>query len=94
MSSAETSPSLPFSGTSLPHELDLASQHAEGNRNRVFYLANINSVNNSETPEPLIDRSACASIPAAEMAKIQDYPSPQPIPEGKHGSLPVRTSEI
>lgn len=89
MSNAATSASLPFSGTSLPPELDLASQHAEGNRNRVFFLANNNSVNKSETPEPLSDKPACASVPAAEVAKIQDYPTPQPIPEGKNGSLPV-----
>lgn len=94
MSSAATSPNLPFSGTSLPPELDLASQHAEGNRNRVFFLANNNSVNKSETLEPLSDKPACASVPAAEVAKIQDYPTPQPIPEGKNGSLPVRTNEI
>lgn len=92
MSSTETSPRLSFSATPLPYELDLASQHVK--RNRVFYLANINSDNNSETPETLIDKSACASIPAAEMAKIQDYTSPQPIPEGEHGSLPLRTSDI
>ncbi|XP_070770351.1 bromodomain adjacent to zinc finger domain protein 2B [Enoplosus armatus] len=76
-----SSPSLPFSGTSLPRMLDLASQHAEGSRNRVFFLANNNSVNKSETPEPLSDKPACASFPAAEVAKTQDYPSPQPIPE-------------
>lgn len=91
VSSAETSPSLPFSGTSLPPMLDLASQHAEGNGNRVFFLANNNSVNKSETPEPLSDKPACASITAAEVAKTQDYPSPQPIPEGKNGLLPVRS---
>ncbi|XP_044073969.1 bromodomain adjacent to zinc finger domain protein 2B-like isoform X3 [Siniperca chuatsi] len=73
--------SLPFSGTSLPPMLDLASQHAEGNGNRVFFLANNNSVNKSETPEPLSDKPACASFPAVEVAKTQDYPSPQPIPE-------------
>lgn len=94
VSRAATSPSLPFSGTSLPPVLDLASQHAEGNGNKVFFLANNNSVNKSETPEPLSDKPACASFPAVEVAKTQDYPSPQPIPEGKNGSLPARTSEI
>lgn len=94
MSSAAISPSLPFCGTFLPPILDLASQHAEGNGSRVFFLANNNSVNKSETPEPLSDKPACASFPAVEVAKTQDYPSPQPIPEGKNGSLPVRTSEI
>ncbi|XP_019110796.2 bromodomain adjacent to zinc finger domain protein 2B isoform X3 [Larimichthys crocea] len=81
MSSTVASPSLPLSGTSQPPMLDLASQHAEGNGNRVFFLANNNSVNKSETPEPLSDKPACALFPAAEVAKTQDYPSPQPIPE-------------
>ncbi|XP_078117921.1 bromodomain adjacent to zinc finger domain protein 2B-like isoform X2 [Sander vitreus] len=79
--SSAASPSLPFSGASLPPMLDLASQHAEGNSNMVFFLANNNSVNKSETPEPLIDKPDCASFPAVEVAKTQDYPSPQPIPE-------------
>ncbi|KAI3356190.1 hypothetical protein L3Q82_017448, partial [Scortum barcoo] len=81
VSSSATSPSLPFSGTSLPPVLDLSSQHAEGNGNKVFFLANNNSVNKSETPEPPNDKPACASFPAVEVAKTQDYPSPQPIPE-------------
>ncbi|XP_028446630.1 bromodomain adjacent to zinc finger domain protein 2B isoform X6 [Perca flavescens] len=80
MSSA-ASPSLPFSGASLPPMLNLASQHTEGNGNMVFFLANNNSVNKSETPEPLSDKPDCASFPAVEVAKTQDYPSPQPIPE-------------
>lgn len=75
------SPSLPFSGASLPPMLDLASQHAEGDGNGVLFLANNNSVNKSETPEQQSDRSECASFPAVEVAKTQDYPSPQPIPE-------------
>uniref|UniRef100_A0A8C9ZYP5 Bromodomain adjacent to zinc finger domain 2B n=1 Tax=Sander lucioperca TaxID=283035 RepID=A0A8C9ZYP5_SANLU len=79
--SSAPSPSLPFSGASLPPMLDLASQHAEGNDNMVFFPANNNSVNKSETPEPLIDKPDCASFPAVEVAKTQDYPSPQPIPE-------------
>lgn len=94
MSSAATSPSLPLSGTSLPPMLDLASQHAEGNGNRVVFLANNNSVSKSETPEAPSDKPPCASFPAAEVAKTQDYPCPQPIPEGKTGTLPVGTSEI
>lgn len=85
MSRTASSPSLPFSSTSLPPEWDLASQHADSNRNRVFFLANDNPVHKSVTPEPLSDKPACASIPAAEVAKIQDYPSPQPIPKGKNG---------
>uniref|UniRef100_UPI0037E82B33 bromodomain adjacent to zinc finger domain protein 2B n=1 Tax=Semicossyphus pulcher TaxID=241346 RepID=UPI0037E82B33 len=76
-----TTPSLPFSATSLPLMLDVASQHAEGNRNRVFFLEKNNSVNKSETPEPSSDKPACASLPAVEVAKTQDYVSPQPIPE-------------
>ncbi|KAM3607451.1 uncharacterized protein V6R79_008004 [Siganus canaliculatus] len=78
--SARTSPSLSFSGTALPPAMDLASQHAEGDENRVGFLAKTNSINKSETPETLSDKSACVSFPA-EVVKTQDYPSPQPIPE-------------
>uniref|UniRef100_A0A671YXZ5 Bromodomain adjacent to zinc finger domain 2B n=1 Tax=Sparus aurata TaxID=8175 RepID=A0A671YXZ5_SPAAU len=81
MSSIATSLSLPFSGTSISPVLNLASLHAEGNGNRVFFLANNNSVIKSETPEPPTDKPARASFPAAEVAKTQDCPSPQPIPE-------------
>ncbi|XP_042350299.1 bromodomain adjacent to zinc finger domain protein 2B-like isoform X2 [Plectropomus leopardus] len=80
-SSTATSPSLPFSGTSLPSVLDLSSQHAEDNASRAFFLANNNSVNKSETPEPPSDKPDCASSPAVDVAKTQDYPSPQPIPD-------------
>ncbi|XP_033965632.1 bromodomain adjacent to zinc finger domain protein 2B isoform X1 [Pseudochaenichthys georgianus] len=79
--STAASPILPSSGSSLPLLLDLSSQHAEGNGNRVFSLANTSSVNKSETPEPLSDRPECASSPAEEVAKTQDYPRPQPVPE-------------
>ncbi|KAM7380595.1 hypothetical protein PAMP_003878 [Pampus punctatissimus] len=81
MSSTATSPSLPFPGTSLPLILDLASQHAEGDGNRVFFLANNNSVTKSETPEAPSNKPPCASLPTVEVAKNQDYPCPQPIPE-------------
>nr|XP_046259422.1 bromodomain adjacent to zinc finger domain protein 2B-like isoform X2 [Scatophagus argus] len=81
MSSVATTPRLPFSSTSLPPVLDLASQHAKGNGDRVFSLTNNNSVNKSETQEPLNDKPACVSFPAVEVAKTQDYPSPQPIPK-------------
>ncbi|XP_071328889.1 bromodomain adjacent to zinc finger domain protein 2B-like isoform X2 [Trachinotus anak] len=80
-SGAATSPSLPFPSTSLPPVLGLASQHAEGNGNRVPFLVNNNTVNKSETPEALNDKPPCASFPAVEVAKTQDYPRPQPIPE-------------
>lgn len=89
-----TSPGLPFSGTSLPPMLHPASQHAEGNGNKVLFLANNDSVNKSETPEPLSDKPTCVSFPAAEVAKTQDYPCPQPIPEGKNGMLPACTNQI
>ncbi|XP_069558573.1 bromodomain adjacent to zinc finger domain protein 2B-like isoform X2 [Brachyistius frenatus] len=79
--SSATSPSLAFSGTSLPPMWDLASQHAEGNGNKALFLANNNSVNKSETPEPPSDKLTCASFPAVEVANTQDYPHPQPIPE-------------
>uniref|UniRef100_A0A671YSL8 Bromodomain adjacent to zinc finger domain 2B n=1 Tax=Sparus aurata TaxID=8175 RepID=A0A671YSL8_SPAAU len=74
MSSIATSLSLPFSGTSISPVLNLASLHAEGNGNRVFFLANNNSVIKSETPEPPTDKPARASFPAAEVAKTQDCP--------------------
>ncbi|XP_059199016.1 bromodomain adjacent to zinc finger domain protein 2B-like [Centropristis striata] len=78
-----SSPSMRFSGlwTSLPPMQDQESQHAESNDSRVLFLANNNSVNKSETPEPLSDRPDSGSFPAVEGAKTQDYPSPQPIPE-------------
>lgn len=84
MPNAAISPTLPFSGTSPPPELDVAFQHAEGNGNRDFLPAN--SVSKSETQEQLSDKPACVSVPAAEVARVQDYPSPQPIPEGKSDS--------
>ncbi|XP_047457043.1 bromodomain adjacent to zinc finger domain protein 2B isoform X3 [Mugil cephalus] len=79
--SSGTSPSLPFSNTSLPPVLHRAPQHAEGNGNKVLFLAKNNSVNKSETPEPLSDKPTCVSFPAVEVAKTQDYTCPQPIPE-------------
>ncbi|XP_034549339.1 bromodomain adjacent to zinc finger domain protein 2B isoform X3 [Notolabrus celidotus] len=78
MSSASTTPSLPFSVTAVPPMLDVSSQHEEGNVNRVFFPENNNK---SQTPEPSSDKPACGSLPAAEGAKTQDYPSPQPIHE-------------
>lgn len=84
MPNAAISPTLPFSGTSPPPELDVAFQHAEGDGNRDFLPAN--SVSKSETQEQLSDKPACVSVPAAEVARVQDYPSPQPIPEGKSDS--------
>ncbi|XP_028249800.1 bromodomain adjacent to zinc finger domain protein 2B-like isoform X2 [Parambassis ranga] len=85
-----TSPSLPSSGTSLPPMLEQASQHAEGNGNKGLLL----SVNKSETPEPPSDKPTCASFPAVEVAKTQDYPCPQPIPEEMlHGWWMVSDTE-
>lgn len=65
--------------------LDVSSQHAEGNVNRVLSPENNNK---SQTPEPSSDKPACGSRPAAEGAKTQDYPSPQPIHEGTNSLLP------
>ncbi|XP_035460701.2 bromodomain adjacent to zinc finger domain protein 2B isoform X3 [Scophthalmus maximus] len=81
LSSAATSPGLPFPGTSLPPMLDFASQHAEGSGSQVLLLVNNNTVNKSETPDALSDKPPCASFPAVDVAKTQDYPRPQPIPE-------------
>ncbi|CAJ1079290.1 bromodomain adjacent to zinc finger domain protein 2B isoform X1 [Xyrichtys novacula] len=77
MSSASTTPSLPFTGTFLPPMLVLSSQHAEGNVNRIFFPEN----NKSQTPEPSSDKPACGPLPAVDGVKTQDYPYPQPIPE-------------
>uniref|UniRef100_A0A7N8WZP9 Bromodomain adjacent to zinc finger domain 2B n=1 Tax=Mastacembelus armatus TaxID=205130 RepID=A0A7N8WZP9_9TELE len=79
MSRAATGPSLPFPDTPLHSILDLASQHREGNGNRVLFLANNNSIN--KTTEAQNDKPLCVSFPDVEVAKTQDYPSPQPIPE-------------
>ncbi|XP_047227379.1 bromodomain adjacent to zinc finger domain protein 2B isoform X4 [Girardinichthys multiradiatus] len=62
-------------------ELDLTSQEAEGNRDEDLCLADCNSVNKSETTEPLSNRPTCASFPAQEVAKTQDFICPQPVPE-------------
>lgn len=94
VSNTASSPSLSFPGTSPHPMLDLASQHTEGNGNKVLFLANNNSVIKSETPKVSSDKPFCASFPTVEVVKTQDYPSPQPIPEGKNGQLPVCTSEI
>uniref|UniRef100_A0A7N8WQ03 Bromodomain adjacent to zinc finger domain 2B n=1 Tax=Mastacembelus armatus TaxID=205130 RepID=A0A7N8WQ03_9TELE len=75
----QVGPSLPFPDTPLHSILDLASQHREGNGNRVLFLANNNSIN--KTTEAQNDKPLCVSFPDVEVAKTQDYPSPQPIPE-------------
>ena len=59
----------------------------------VLQLTN-NTVNKLETPDALCDKPPCVLYPAVEAAKTQDYPTPQPIPKGKNGSLPVSTSEM
>ncbi|KAF0026480.1 hypothetical protein F2P81_021217 [Scophthalmus maximus] len=56
-------------------------QHAEGSGSQVLLLVNNNTVNKSETPDALSDKPPCASFPAVDVAKTQDYPRPQPIPE-------------
>lgn len=94
VSNTMTSPSLHVTGTSLAPMLDLSSQHAEGNESGVVFMVNNNSVCKSETPEPPSDSPPCVSFPAVAVAKTQDYPCPQLIPEGKTDALPVFTSEI
>ncbi|XP_026231800.1 bromodomain adjacent to zinc finger domain protein 2B isoform X3 [Anabas testudineus] len=81
VSSTASSPSLSFPGTSLHPMLDLASKHTESNGTSILSLANNNSAIKSGTPEVLSDKPLCASFSAMEVAKTQDYPSPQPIPE-------------
>lgn len=73
--------------------VDVASQHAEGHGNKAPLLEN-SSINKSEPPDPSSDKSTCASYAAVEGAKTQDYPYPQPIPEGKSSTLPACTGQI
>lgn len=84
---AAVSPALLFPTASPTPELDVASQQAEGDAGRDLLLAN--AVIKSETQEPLNDKPSCASAPAAEVARVQDYPSPQPIPPGECDSVPL-----
>lgn len=79
------SPTLPFSGASPTAELDVTSQQAECDTGRDVMPPNVAS--KSETQEPASDKPSCASAPAAEVARIQDYSSPQPIPPGESNSL-------
>uniref|UniRef100_A0A096M282 Bromodomain adjacent to zinc finger domain 2B n=1 Tax=Poecilia formosa TaxID=48698 RepID=A0A096M282_POEFO len=72
--SSATSSSLSLSASSITSLLDLTSQEAEGNRD-------CNSVDKSETTEPLNNKPACASFSPLEVAKAQDYICPQPVPE-------------
>lgn len=81
------SPALPSSSASPIPELDVASQQAEGDTVRDLSLAN--RVSKSETQEPSNDKPSCASAQGAEVARVQDYPSPQPIPPGESDSVPV-----
>ncbi|XP_061579577.1 bromodomain adjacent to zinc finger domain protein 2B isoform X2 [Cololabis saira] len=73
-------PSLPLSGSSLPRMLHPPSQHAAGGGNTALCLADSRAIK-SETPEPETDKPSCASSPAVEVAKTQDFPCPQPIPQ-------------
>ncbi|KAM4560828.1 bromodomain adjacent to zinc finger domain protein 2B [Fundulus diaphanus] len=56
------------------------SQEAEGNRAEDLCLADCNSVNKSETVQPL-SKKPTASFPSREVAKTQDCVCPQPVPE-------------
>ncbi|XP_043988054.1 bromodomain adjacent to zinc finger domain protein 2B isoform X2 [Gambusia affinis] len=66
-------------GINRLHSAD--SQEAEGNREEDLCLADCNSVDKSETTEPLNNKPACASFSPLEVAKAQDYICPQPVPE-------------
>lgn len=94
VSSAALSPSLSFPGTSLHPMVDLAPEHAESNGTSILFLADNNSPIKSETPQVSSDEPLCAKLPAVEVAKTLDYPSPQTIPEGKNGPLPLHTTKI
>ncbi|KAM8856300.1 bromodomain adjacent to zinc finger domain protein 2B-like isoform 2-T4 [Spinachia spinachia] len=81
VTSMPTSPGLPFLGGSLTPTLDQTSPHVKGDCKKVFTLEHSNSVNNCGTPEQQRDKPECASFPSVEVAKTQDFPFPQPIPE-------------
>ncbi|XP_056145592.1 bromodomain adjacent to zinc finger domain protein 2B-like isoform X2 [Lampris incognitus] len=78
------SPNLPFPGSPLPPMLAPAYQHTEGNGNGNDnpFLGNGVTTSKCETPEPTCDKAPCgAQSPAVDVAKTQDHPCPQPIPE-------------
>ncbi|XP_028991601.1 bromodomain adjacent to zinc finger domain protein 2B isoform X2 [Betta splendens] len=79
--STASSLSLSFPGMSPHPMLDLVSQHTEGSGNKVPLLANNSAVIKHETTKVSSDTPLCASVSNVEVAKTQDYPSPQPIPE-------------
>lgn len=85
---AAISPALPFSSASPTPQLDVASQQAEGDTGGDLLLANTAS-KTSETQEPPNEKPSCALVPAAEVARVQDFPSPQPIPAGESDSVTV-----
>ncbi|XP_027877716.1 bromodomain adjacent to zinc finger domain protein 2B-like isoform X3 [Xiphophorus couchianus] len=66
-------------GINTLHSAD--SQEAEGNRDKDLCLADCDSVDKSETTEPLNNKPACASFSPLEVVKAQDYICPQPVPE-------------
>lgn len=84
---AAASPALHSASASPAPELDVASQQAEGNPGRDLSLAS--AASKSDTQEPPNDKPSCVSAPTAEVARVQDYPSPQPIPPGESDSAPV-----
>ncbi|KAL6100758.1 baz2b [Pungitius sinensis] len=72
---------LPYLGAPLTPPLDRTSPHVKGDGKNIYLLAHSNSVNKSGTSEQQSEKPGCASFPSVELAKTQDYPSPQPIPE-------------
>ncbi|KAG9340882.1 hypothetical protein JZ751_020075 [Albula glossodonta] len=74
------SANIPFSGSAVPPLLGTGFAPAEGNGNP--FLAPSISTNKSESPGPPSEKPPSAASPAVEVAKPQDCPTPQPIPEG------------
>lgn len=82
---AAISPGLPFSSASPTPELDVASKQAEGDTSRD--LLPVNTASRSEAQEPPEEKPSSVMVPATEVARVQDFPVPQPIPPGESNSL-------
>lgn len=72
-SNGNLSPKVTFSGISMAQILSGVPPLPEGNANVSV------STSKSSSPESAVEK------PAVEVARNQDYPSPEPIPEGEAG---------
>ncbi|KAG9349229.1 hypothetical protein JZ751_027672 [Albula glossodonta] len=73
------SPNMAFSGSPLPPMLAPGYPMVEGNGSP--FLAPSISTSKSDSPVPPSEKPPSAPSPVVEVAKPQDYPVPQPIPE-------------